>query len=205
MNQQATHRRILANCTFHENEVIKYVFARHNYRNKLPTHFNLYTDDEEFLVLSATGGLSSSKFVITTNSREIDEKSQFFVGNVFRASECVFDGKALCNISENEVAILYVAKVVWLKNKDPVFTIPKVNGPTLSNYDTDVNTAITLKVEECDLTPEKYSISFSYNGKTAMTLQYKEEDQYSVMVTYPLSLFQAFTFCLAFLSREKLL
>ena len=77
MNPQATHRRILSNCTFRENEVIKYVFARHNYRNKLPTQYNLYTEDEEFLVLSATGGTSSPKFVITTNSREIDEKSPF--------------------------------------------------------------------------------------------------------------------------------
>ena len=147
---------------------------------------------------SATCNSSGDYFIVTSNSCEVNEASPFFVGNVIKKSSAVFGGRSLCKGVEAE----FVSKIEWNKNQEPAFSIQNNNHGII---DASAGDIITFKTNEYDATPGYQSITYSYCGKPVMSMKYKDEDQFSVMITHPLTLFQAFSFCLAFMSIEKLL
>ena len=201
--QSAIHRKFLSNCTFAPNEIINYVFARKDFHNKRPTLFNIYTADEEFLVMSATYNQQHKSFNITTNSKQSGSKSIFYVGSLTKIKgDSLFLGRSLYVINSTQSIPKIVVKINYDKiSPNGQFSIAKQSCEFKDDGSANPNDIITFNVTEFNITPEHYSFVLSYEGKVIFSLNYKDVDEFSVMITNPLTLFQAFSFCLAFLSK----
>lgn len=204
--ETAKNRRILSHCPFAVGESINYIFAKRDFHNKKPTLFNFYTADEEFLVLSGSYNSHHKKFVVTTNSRTSDENSPFFIGNVMKLkNDTLFLGKASYNTDSNTIVNINVVKVSYENSEWPRFSIAK---PYCVAYNdegvTQPKDEIVFVLKNYNPNPNSYSLVLEHEGVEALSMNYKDIDEFSVQITHPLSLFQGYAFCISFLSKMGL-
>ena len=205
--QSAIHRKFLSNCIFAPNEVINYVFAKKDFHNKRPTLYNIYTDDEEFLVMSATYNQQHKCFSITTNSKQSGTKSLFYVGSLQKSKgDTLYIGRSLHVLNSTQSIPKVVVRISFDKiSPNGIFCISKPNCEFREDGTSNPNDIITFHVTEFNMSPSNYKLVLNHEGRVVLSLAYKDIDEFSVMITNPLTLFQAFSFCLAFISKVGLL
>lgn len=199
---QAYQRRILSMRDFLKGQSLNYVLTLRFSKGKKITKLNLYTKDEEHLVLSASHNPQEDKYIITTNSRESEENSLYFIGYNQKINQNTYLG--FIRLNDEASLILPITKILVEKNTNSIScAIAKQGGPS---YFKDGNSPpqlqeTTFEVNKIQSQINSIRLVLSYEGEDSLVFTQEHDDEFSVRVAYPLSLFNAISFILAFIDH----
>ena len=182
-------RRIYLERALDDGEKQEFVMSRRARKHEVFVYY-LYTSDQETLLIAAkeykTRGIKKS-YTVTSNSRDISEESKYFLGKINDAN-----GYGIFDVYHSMMPETVQLKI-FLVSEDKMpkcFFYHFINGTSVRD-----NTPI-VSINKTEF-KDRIKILMTYNNRSILMIDQKEDDEYQIEVMGPLSIFQAFCICLA--------
>jgi len=203
-NEQAIQLKKLLHIIFGKDESISYVIGRRDFKGKQPVKVCMYSNDQEALIIAAQKSLQPfTSYLISSSSKAIWGSSPYYLGSV-SIIDRYHQTTGLSVSANSDLTINTSIRLKYFHDQKIIHChLPPTDGVYFSLDNPNIapdEKHIILKSTDLCIDHSRIKLRFEYEDRLSFLFEQTHNDEFTLQISYPFSIFQAFVVVLFILN-----